>query len=147
MVGCLWRCVGGSGGGVEPLDEEEVDFLLVVEDEVDDVAGVVGSEGPPSDGAGGVVRATGGSSRSAKLLPWAFEREGPGGAANDRAPPHSRIPSPASLGWWAPALCRAEPEGSGYGSRCRDAALTLLLGYVAPDLTNLPMAGGSVCGS
>lgn len=55
LAGWLWRCVGGSGGGVEPLDEEEVDFSLVVEDEVDEVAGVVGSEGPPSDGAGGVV--------------------------------------------------------------------------------------------
>ena len=37
------------------MDEEEVDFLLVVEDEVDEVACVVGSEGPPADGAGGVV--------------------------------------------------------------------------------------------
>jgi hypothetical protein len=36
------------------LDEEEVDFSLVVEDEVDEVADVVGSEGPPSDAAGGV---------------------------------------------------------------------------------------------
>jgi hypothetical protein len=31
-----------SGGGLEPLDEEEVNFALVVEDEVDEVAGVVG---------------------------------------------------------------------------------------------------------
>src|SRR5262245_40770312 len=51
----LERNVAGSGGGVEPLDEEEVDFLLVVEDEVNEMAGVVGAEGPASDGAGGVV--------------------------------------------------------------------------------------------
>lgn len=37
------------------MDEEEVDFALVVEDEVDDVSGVVGAEGPTPDGAGGVV--------------------------------------------------------------------------------------------
>jgi len=46
-------------GGVEPLDEEEADFLLVVEDEVDKVAGVLGAEGPASDGAGGVVLVVG----------------------------------------------------------------------------------------
>ena len=41
------------------MDEEEVDFSLVVEDEVDEVAGVVGAEGPSSDGAGGVVLVVG----------------------------------------------------------------------------------------
>lgn len=45
--------------GVEPLNEEKVDFSLVVEDEVDDVAGVVGTEGPASNGAGGVVLVVG----------------------------------------------------------------------------------------
>lgn len=56
----LW---GGDlvAGGVEPLDEEEVDFALVVEDEVDEVAGVVGAEGPPADGSGGVVLVVGSS--------------------------------------------------------------------------------------
>jgi hypothetical protein len=41
------------------LDEEEVDFALVVEDELDEVAGVVGAEGSAADGSGGVVRSRG----------------------------------------------------------------------------------------
>lgn len=37
------------------MDEEEVHFSLVVEDEVDEVAGMIGSEGPSPDRTDGVV--------------------------------------------------------------------------------------------
>lgn len=51
----------------EPLDEQQVDFLLFVVDGVDDLFGVVGAEGPPPRCAVGVCGVLGFSARWCEL--------------------------------------------------------------------------------
>lgn len=54
--------------GVEPLDQQEVDFALLVEDQVNEVAGLVRAEGPTPHRAGGVVLVVG-STDDGSMLP------------------------------------------------------------------------------